>query len=514
VRLVRASEWRWLIGVAIGLLVLTLIPLLVAAAVTPAGSVFTGYLVIARDAFVYQGIWRAGWEGAWLFQPGYTSEPVPGVLLYPWYLWSGHLLGWLPGPFLYHVFRLAADALLLLTLYLLCAQLFRARLVRRWAFVLAALGGGIGVLLPDEALRRSATEMASPGTSVADLISMAPHLPLALALLCWVYVVALRTRRHLNRLELASELLALVSLELIYPQLALLALATILAWAVALRHRLGIILVAIGGLATAPYLVYLLLLTRTASDALRVIRPSLEVGDPFGFLVLSHLVATGLIGLALLRRRLRSDLLMPAFWIAGMTLFMFVPGVDRLLGRVFLASSIPFGLCAAPGLLSLLRGIRRKAWRRRVLVLALAGSSLFGIFSLMQPFWIAALRLDARAEYEPAGEAALLEWLRPQVRHQDVVLTTYLDGVFVPAATPARAFVGHPDMTIEARRKASESLAFFESWSTGRRELFLDSNGIDYVLTTNRDYAARLMEEPRLRLIRTSEGAALFKVVP
>jgi hypothetical protein len=509
---VPASDWRWLSILAATLLSLTVLPLLLAAVQTPAGSVFTGYLVIARDAFVYQGIWRAGWDGAWLFQPGYTSEPLPPVLLYPWYLWSGHLLGWLPGPWLYHAVRLAGDALLLVTVYLLCAQLFRARLLRRWAFVLATFGGGIGLLLPD-GLRQSATEIASPGSSVADLISMAPHLSLALALMCWVFVVALRTRRGSNRVELVSGLAALLGLELIYPQLALLALGVILAWAVGRHRGSGVVMAALGALLIAPYLVYLLIVTRTAPDALRVIRPSLEVGDPFGFLVISHLAATSLICVALMRRRLRGDLLLPSLWIVGMTIFMFTPGVDRVLGRVFMASSIPFGLCAAPGLLSLLRAIRRKAWRRRVLLLAIAGSSFFGVFSLAQPYWIAAQRLDHRAEYESAGEAALLAWLAPQVSRRDVVLTTYLEGLFVPASTSARVYVGHPDMTIDARRKAEEALAFFERWPSERRAEFVDSMGIDYVLTAEPNRAARLMNDPRLRLVRTSGGAALFKVI-
>jgi hypothetical protein len=206
-------------------------------------------------------------------------------------------------------------------------------------------------------------------------------------------------------------------------------------------------------------------------------------------------------------------MLLPAFWIVGMTLFMFTPGVDRLLGRVFMASSIPFGLCAAPGLLSLLRSIRLRAWRRRMLLLALAGSSLFGIYSLAQPFWIAAQRLDYRAEYEPAGEAALLSWLAPQTSRQDVVLTTYLEGLYVPAATSARVYVGHPDMTIDVRRKAEEALAFFESWSSQRRASFLADHGIDYVLTAESNRAARLRDDPGLQLVRTSDGAALFRVI-
>jgi hypothetical protein len=178
-----------------------------------------------------------------------------------------------------------------------------------------------------------------------------------------------------------------------------------------------------------------------------------------------------------------------------------------------MASSVPFGLCAAPGLLALLRLVRRPRWRRRTLMLTLAASSLFGLFSLAQPYWIAAFRLDPYAEYERADEAALLGRLAPTVSRHDIVLTTYLDGLFVPAQTDARAFEGHPEMTIDAARKSADVLAFFTSWSAGQRAEFLRVNNIDYVLTTRALFRSRLADEAPLQLVDSQGSAALFKVV-
>ncbi len=512
------SGWRWPGVFTAVLCLLTLPPILIAALRAPSGRVFPGYVVIARDAYVYQSMWRAGWHGAWLFHPAYTSESLPGILLYPWYLWPAHLIGWASGPWLYHLWRLAAAAALLMAIYLLTSELFRPQVMRRWAFVLCALGGGIGTLLPHDVqigpLTTHATEMTSPGSSVADLISMAPHLPWALALMCWTMVVALRLRRGGSRALVASGLLAVLGLQLIYPQLALLTAAVVGGWVLLRRHRRALRFTAAMALIQLPYLAYLLWVWQTSPNALRVIRSSLEVGDLFGFLILSHLVASGLILVALFGRRLRGDLLLPAFWIAGMTLFMFAPGISGTLGRSFMASSVPFGLCAAPGLLVVLRRLRTIRWRRRVLAITLVASSFYGIFSLAQPYWIAAFRLDPNAEYESHGEAALLARLAPHVSARDVVLTTYLDGIFVPAQTSARAFNGHPEMTIDARRKSDEALAFFSSLSATRRAAFLQANGIDYVLTTDPAFAARLAPDPELQMIDFEDTAALFQVRP
>jgi hypothetical protein len=513
----RPTSWRRPAVVIATLSLLTVPPILVAALATPRASVFSGYVVIARDAFVYQAMWRDGWHGAWLFHPAFTSESLPGILLYPWYLWPAHFVGWAGGPWLYHVARLAAGAALLGAVWLLVAELFRARLLRRWAFVLCALGGGVGALLPRDLhlgpWTTHATEMASPGTSVADLISMAPHLPWALALMCWTMVVALRLRHPAERWVPASGVLALIGLQLIYPQLGLLAVASIGGWSLVRRQRRAFWFAIVSTVVQLPYLGYLFWVGQTAPAALRVIRPALDVGDPFGFLVLSHLVATALIIVALWRRRLRGDLLLPALWIAGMTVFMFTPGISGTLGRSFMASSVPFGLCAAPGLLALLRLVRRPQWRRRTLMLTLAASSLFGLFSLAQPYWIAAFRLDPYAEYERADEAALLGRLEPTVSRHDIVLTTYLDGVFVPAQTDARAFEGHPEMTIDAARKSADVLAFFTSWSVAQRAEFLRGNHIDYVLTTSALFRNRLGDEAPLQLVDRQGSAALFRVV-
>src|SRR5216683_6961814 len=123
------SGWLWPALFTAVLCLLTVPPILLAALRTPSGSVFSGYVVIARDAYVYQSLWRAGWHGAWLFHPAFTSESLPGILLYPWYLWPAHLVGWAAGPWLYHIARLAAVAALLAAVVLLAAELFRPRLL-------------------------------------------------------------------------------------------------------------------------------------------------------------------------------------------------------------------------------------------------------------------------------------------------------------------------------------------------------------------------------------------------
>jgi hypothetical protein len=496
---------------------------LIAAAVTPASTVFTGFVVIARDAFVYQALWRAGWHGAWLFHPLYSSESQPGVLIYAWYLWTGHLVGFLPAAWLYHAARLAAGGAALAAIFRLAATLYRPAALRWWAFLLAVLGGGVGVLLPHPIvlgpLTLTPTETSVAGTGVAEIVSMAPHLAWATALLCWVFYCALRQQREASVRGLVAGISAWVGLELIYPQLAVLAGASLLAFGLVRGSGRVLRFTLLGGAAVAPYLGYLLLVEWRTPQALIGVGATaqvpfhFDVGDPVGFVVISHLGASVLIAIAAVRRRIRGDLLLPAAWILLMTLFMFAPGLRAVMGRAYLASSIPFGLLGAAGLAAGLRLVRSIAWRRRALALVLAVSCFYGIFSLVEPYAIAIGRMDPRAEYEPAGEAAVLAWLAPRSHPDDVVLSTYLAGLFIPAQTNARAYVGHPDQTVDVKAKSDAALAFFTSWDQAARGRFLSASGVDFVLATGDD-SARLRGDPRLRELTRSDDAVLYRVLP
>ena len=519
----RRVAWRTRIALALGVALTTLAPIGLALQRTPAGHAFTGYVVIARDAFVYQALWRAGGHGAWLFHPIYSSEPQPGILIYAWYLWTGHLVGAFAGPILYHVFRVGAALALLATVWALISTVYRPRFVRRWAMILATLGGGVGVLLGTGLhlgpIGLHPTEALVSGTSVADVIAMAPHLAWAGALLCWTFTACLRWTRSPRPSLYVSGLAAAIGLELIYPQLCVLALSTIVVWALLRRRRRGLLFAVGAAIVTAPYLVYLAWAEASMPGAFIGVGATaqvpfhFDVGDPIGFVVLSHLTATALIVGALAFRRIRGDLLLPAAWIVIMTAFMFIPAMQTVVGRSYLISSVPFGIVAAASLVPLLRRIRRARWRRRVLALVLASSSLFGLVSLVQPFAIALGRLDPIAEYERSGEAALLHWLAPQSSSRDLVLTTYLDGVFVPAQTNARAYVGHPDQTVNLAAKADSALAFFRQWDAAQRDAFLLSNGIDYVLAGDPPSVEALLGDPHLQLAHQDSGEALFRVV-
>ena len=84
----------------------------------------------------------------------------------------------------------------------------------------------------------------------------------------------------------------------------------------------------------------------------------------------------------------------------------------------------------------------------------------------------------------------------------------------MPAQTNARAYVGHPEMTIDAGRKSAQAVAFFGSWSPDQRARFVRANGIDYVLAPDPAAVVRLAGDPELRRVDRQGPMALFKVMP
>src|SRR5207245_9480096 len=103
---------------------------------------------------------------------------------------------------------------------------------------------------------------------------------------------------------LAAALAAQLGLALIYPQLALLPVVVLVGLAFLHRSRRLLLLAGAVAVVVAPSIGYLGWVDLRSPIPLRQVLLSFDLGDPFGFLVLSHLVATGLLLAPFARPRL------------------------------------------------------------------------------------------------------------------------------------------------------------------------------------------------------------------
>ena len=131
---------------AVVLAVLVVLPYLVAWARTAPDARFVGYLYNPADAGSYLAKMRLGWLGEWHYHLMFTPEAQPGVYLFLFHLGLGHaarLLG-LPLPVVYHAARLLGGGVLLATVGWVCRWALPEGRARRWGYVFAVLGGGVG----------------------------------------------------------------------------------------------------------------------------------------------------------------------------------------------------------------------------------------------------------------------------------------------------------------------------------------------------------------------------------
>jgi hypothetical protein len=519
--LITAAEWRWVIACSSAVVALTCLPLLVAALNAPSGSRFSGFVYVARDGYVYVAAMQQGMRGSWLFLPPYTSELLRGVLLYPLYLGAGHVVGALQmAPVLaFHLMRLTFGLWLLLATYALAARCFRAVRLRRLAWVLATLGGGIGPLVGTQlqvgpvALRPM--EMLVSGSTVIDSLNLAPHVALAEALFVTALLLgmALPAGAGWRWPLLAGVLLALAT---IYPPMVVLA-ALVLATVQALRRdSLGMGLVTLAAATTVPYGLYTLWLLNLEPSPLAVTGLHFDVGDPAGFFLLAHTIPFALLALGLWRWRGRwpARMALPLAWVVWATVLLFGPW-SPWLGRSFYALSIPFGLLATWGVGSLSRVVRGRRWKALAIRTTVSFACLFAVFTLAQGFWIASNRLDAQAMYVPQDLAAALAYVGARAEPQDVVLGSYFSGLFVPAYAGCRTFVGHPDQTLDVRAKDRAAQGFYLDADPALQALFLRDQGIRFVLwgPNERGYGGVAPEVPDLKLTFQASSVRVYENV-
>ncbi|MGH7860604.1 MAG: hypothetical protein ACREOS_00030, partial [Candidatus Dormibacteraceae bacterium] len=73
------GDWRLPLLLAAALCLLTLVPYLYAWLTEPHGRVFMGFFYLGDDANTYLAKMHQGYEGKWLWQNRYTTEPSPGI---------------------------------------------------------------------------------------------------------------------------------------------------------------------------------------------------------------------------------------------------------------------------------------------------------------------------------------------------------------------------------------------------------------------------------------------------
>jgi uncharacterized membrane protein len=485
------KAWRWAMGWSIAILLLSCVPYLIATLLAPEGWQFAGILVNPYDGHSYMAKMRQGLEGNWLFHLTYTPEPHDGAFIFIFYLALGHLaaLTHLPLILIFHLARLVAGLILLLTLFRFVTLVTPHPREQRLAFVLLFSASGLGWL--GAIFGAFPIDLWVPEAFVPYSLYANPHFPLAMALMLIILQrVAWPTRSRHKKLEVRTPSnsllptsypllpwtgLAALALALILP-FALLTVWTILAvyltWLYVTHRRLpwpqiwptlGVVVF------SAPIILYDYWVSTSnpilAGWGAQNVTPAPPVSDlVLGYGLVGLLAIVGIWIIVYQRLNPVSAEWLVLLWAATTVVLVYLP--FDLQRRLINGLHIPLCLLAAIGLSRWLSHSRFKLSHRRLITNSVVTIGALGTLIVWSFPLLGMLTPPTESEttalfFWQEEEIEALNWLRDNTNSDDVVLASPRVGMFVPGQTGARAFYGHPFETIEAEDKKEEVEAFY-----------------------------------------------------
>jgi hypothetical protein len=507
------QEWRWVaIWIAVALIV-TSVPYLVGWLRSTPDRVFGGFAFAIEDGYSYLSKMKQGAEGLWLFQLPYTSEPHTPTLFYLFHLLLGKFsaLTGLSTPLVYHVARGVFDAILLVVIYRFIAMFTAWRPVRRIAFLLILFSGGLGWLLillgQVNWLDSAPIDLISPEAYTFLILYGFPHLALARTLLLLGLIVwwrPLSIQHPESKIQKQSWLwaglcwffmgwlvpfyVAVIGAIVIVGLLAEAIVARKIDWREVGRATLA-------GLIASPPLVYTFVML--AIDPIwKVWADQLVILSPHPLHYVLGYALVGLLAIIGIVKTRRWRVIDPKLigWLIAVPFLIYIPFSSQR--RLIESWQIPLAFSAAIGLAYVVlpawsrsRFVQRLTRHRRYSVHGLRSWLLAGILILSATTYALMLveqtaRIAARVElgFRDGAELAALRWLDERVSYDDVILSSYNTGNFLPVMVGAKAFLGHGPETAYSDEKRGLVQQFYaaDTPDVWRRE-FLRRWPITYV---------------------------------
>ena len=449
-----AKEWAWITVASLLVVAVASLPYLLAYWVPP-DHAFTGVLVNPADGNSYFAKMREGWRGDWLFTLPYTDKPGAGAFIFTYYLFLGHLARWTGASLdlVYGLTRALGGFVLLLSAHAFISRFVDSRRWRLLAWLLFALGSGVGWLAVPFGAFTSDLWVAEAIPFLSVFVNA--HFALATALLLWILAWTLpglsrgpASTRRLILVAVASIVLAQVQ------PLALLnvglTLAGVLGWHL-VRRRLSwttIFPALVFGVCAAPWVIYDAFVSRVDPTLAQWNAQNLTPSPALWDLALAGglPLALALVGLVIAIRRRRDEDVVLVMWLGLGGLALYAP--FALQRRLSLGLWMPLILLAVIGL-------REGIWPRlkgAARSLALAGLAVLVLPSnlLVYASTLAAVQQRDPAIFLTRPEAEALAWLAEHAAPGAVVAASPQMSLLIPARTDARVVYGHPFETVDA----------------------------------------------------------------
>lgn len=507
---IRRSEWRWLFFWTIAVLVLTSIPYLVGwQTASNTGSTFGGFVIGVEDGNSYLTKMAQGARGHWMFHIVYTSEPHDGAFLYLGYI----LLGKVAAPFadsgadlpekmiwVYHLARLFSSGCLLAVVYRFVSEFLETVDHRRLAWLMIALGGGLGWLLvatgQDNWLGSPPLDFILPeGFTFLTLFSL-PHIALGRALLLGGVLIWLRGVRVQERGQsgawqsavLAGGLWLVMGLIVpFYPVLAGGVVGgTLLVWWLVRRQfpaRATAYSVLVG-LILSPVVLYSgwVFLTNPVMQGWAAQNLILSPPVPHylaAYLIPGLMTVVGMVWVW--RERPEEKYWLLLAWVLAVPPMLYVP--FNLQRRLIEGYQAPLYTLAVIGFAKAIWPRIKSHFARPRLLAIVWFLPIFPSSLVLVVGGALAATSGQPPIFHEQDEVSTAAWLAENAPEGALVLSGYPSGNFLPAWSPVKSYLGHGPETIDFSSKEANVHRFFASDSQGDwKKQFLMDNCVHYVL--------------------------------
>lgn len=508
-----ARETWLLVVVTLCLLVVTSIPVAYGYLTTPPDKWFSGVVYNVHDTAQYFSWMReSGW--ALFIENRLTSEPNRPIYL--------NLHWWIPGRFaalaglslsqVYQLFRLLTVPLVVAALYFFCRRLFRDRSRRRFAFLLATLTSGLGWVWVVEKYLISPHTLDFPrdvytlaGNSLW-VMTATPHLAFALAVTLFVLLLAFEGYRRGGAWPVAAGLVALfLGMGHIYDLVTVWAVLGLFGLLVTLRDgwswrtfwRLAVVV-----LLSAPAPLYW---GWVASDANPMWKQALAQYDNLGVFTPDPAHLLILLGLPFLVALITFNGVVPLRcqtdkqlftkgWFGVTLLLIYLPFRFRIM--LLTGYQLPMAVLATWGLFdhilpwlqervggvrtgiaSLLNRDRLGRWVPLLFLLAVLPTNLY-----LVAWRVIDLGRHDYPYYLYQDEVKALRWLEENTDPDEVVLSSFTVGHYIPGFAGNRPFLANAVMTMDSHQKEQMVAAFFDpATPEAEREALLRRYGVRYL---------------------------------
>lgn len=520
------AEWCWTLGASLLILLFSTLPYLAGYVSETTEWRFGGAVFDRQDYNVHLASIQMGLRGEWQYRMLYTLEEMPPASIKLFYVFIGQVGRVVPltPPMLYQVVRWMSGLGMLLTLYAFAAQFIRTIVWRRVAFLIGALGSGIGWLLL--ILRWQPQPEVSPiDFWLIDLygffsLLVFPHFAAVMALLWLTVLTMLRHWETRQRRWLVLTLVCVVGMQIIQPFGSIIVTAILTSYAVwgwlARATRFPFTSLSLFILVQIPLGIYTfwILFGDPLWSRFSAQNITLSPEPVYYALGLGLAGILAILGVWYVTQRRFDQRYLLVVWLIVVAVLVYLPFASQR--RFTIGVSAPIGVLAAFGLRSVLWRCR---WLRRVrgsIILLTLAMTMLSTFYLTLG---SVLLVSARAPhlFDPAPVVEAIDWLGTVSADRDVVLSAERTGNLIPARIGRRVYVGHEMETLDYARKARDVERFFGAeMRDDERRVFLKNIGCQFVFWGPYERALGDFQPARmtsLHLVYSNESVSIFRVM-